>query len=136
MLTSVLIKWGLIALLSGGAVLFVYSKVSDYFLGVANTRQTLANERILRERAEVSLASEVAARVQADAHQEMLDSLRQEHQDAMNALRDKADKDKDVLIDRERLTRLSLAKPGLVEKLGNAATRKRFEEIEHHINSD
>ncbi len=91
----------------------------------------------MRVNAEVAATAE---RTRADLAEQQVDRL-EESIDAENerqevlvrelqAARDREDATTEVLADRERLERLTQAKPGLLERLARRATTRVWEEIE------
>ena len=117
---------GLLALILSG---WLYTAVKNHFIDAANTKQTLANEIIKRNRAEVSLAAMVETIALKEKHLADLVAIRDEAQQKIDLIRIKAEKDKEVLLDRERLDRVIAAKPQLVENLSNKATERVFQNL-------
>ncbi len=114
-----------LGLLYGG-----YKVVGNHFKGIQNLETTISNERDRANRAEVSLG---ALEMTVDLREQFaLDkaTIRADSQARIDAIRDETNKDKAVLTDRERITKLSVAKPKLMERMGNRATEKIFNDLE------
>ena len=134
-ITAKLAGYVVAGLLASGVLLKVYSVVENYFTGVSNTRIELANERIKRERSDTSLALLRATVELQDEHDLVIEELRFQYDQDVDQLRLDAEAQIMVLEDRERLARVTSAKPKLVEKLANRATKERFNELETIINN-
>ena len=134
-ITTKLAGYVVAGLLASGVLLKIYSVADNYFNEVGNTRTELANERIKRERADTSLALLQAAVELQDEHDLVIEELRFQYDQDVDQLRLDAEAQIMVLEDRERLARVTSAKPKLVEKLANRATKERFNELETIINN-
>jgi len=133
-LTGKVIGYALAGLLTLGVGLKLYSVVKNHFIDYRNTQTTLSNEMRLKERAISSYESLKLATELDKKHRTELEAIKSQHTAEIEELRVKAEREKDVLRDRERMTRLAIEKPGLVEKLVNRATKARFDELEIIIN--
>ncbi len=133
-----LLAFGIGKLLSGIAVsallVWGYSAVRNHFIEAENTRTQLSNMTIKYERERVSRESMEMVHAIEKTHDIEVAGLRAAATAEMAEIRKETQKHKDVLADRERLERLSKAKPGLLSKLGNKATKKRMEELENIYN--
>ena len=130
----------LIAYIIGGILTLgvgwkVYDVVRDYFINTKNTQQLLTNELIAHERTQGELLSIRTANLLYELHKEAIADLREEYEEEMTGIRNQAEFEKQVLIDRERLQRVSVAKPVLVAKLANRATEKVFNDLETIFNN-
>jgi len=98
----------------------------------------LVNGQIdMRVAAEVSATAERTRADLAEAERDRLENnieAERERQEVLTgelqAARDREDKTTEVLEDRERLNRLTQAKPGLLERLARRATTQVWEDIE------
>ena len=133
-LTGKVIGYALAGLLTLGVGLKLYSVVKNHFIDYRNTQTTLSNEMRLKERAISSYESLKLATELDKKHRTEMEAIKSQHTAEIEELRVKAEREKDVLRDRERMTRLAIEKPGLVEKLVNRATKARFDELEIIIN--
>ena len=133
-LTGKVIGYALAGLLTLGVGLKLYSVVKNHFIDYRNTQTTLSNEMRLKERAISSYESLKLATELDKKHRTEMEAIKSQHTAEIEELRVKAEREKDVLRDRERMTRLAIEKPGLVEKLVNRATKARFDELESIIN--
>jgi len=133
-LTGKVIGYALAGLLTLGVGLKLYSVVKNHFIDYRNTQTTLSNEMRLKERAISSYESLKLATELDKKHRTEMEAIKSQHTAEIEELRVKAEREKDVLRDRERMTRLAIEKPELVEKLVNRATKARFDELESIIN--
>ena len=123
--------------LIGVAVLaWAYDAARDYFIGAENTRTELANEKAKRVAAELSRDSAIEMMDYKEKQRDEIDRIRAVAQSEITRIRNETQKYKDVLTDRERLQRLTLAKPKLVERLANRATEKRIKDLEAIFNGN
>ena len=136
-----MMPWLLVGKLAGmaalaGLLLWGYTAARNHFISVDNLHVELSNERDRANRAEVSLGALQMTVDLREKHADELVTIRAESQARINAIREDTQKSKDVLEDRERLKQVTIAKPGLVEKLANKATRKVFDDLEAIYNTD
>lgn len=133
-MTGLLIKYGLVALLSTGVLWKAYSTYSDYKTDKANAVQTLANEVEMRRRAELERDSLIADNRIQEAIDEQVSIIREESQREMKRFTDEANQDKAVLEDRARLNKVSSGSQYLmVERRANAATEKVLNDLEEAL---
>lgn len=131
-----LIVYALGGLVLAGGSLWLYKTVQNHFISVDNLHTQISNERERAMRAEVSLgALEQTVQLRA-AHSKELTKIRAASQAKIDTIRATTDKQKEVLQDRDRLKRVTIAKPGLVEKLANRATKRVFNDLEAIYNSN
>jgi hypothetical protein len=135
-LTGKLIGYALAGLFAAGLLTAGYVKVRNYFVSQDNLRVELSNATARANRAEVSLKAELIANQLREQHVNAIREIRAETQQEIAEIRDKAELNKEVLEDRARLSRVALAKPELVQKLSNRATRRVFNELETIYNTD
>ena len=134
-ITSKLIGYTLLSVLGIAIALKAWNMLGNYFNEVENTRIELSNERIKRERADTSLALLRNTVELEDTHELAVKQIREEYQNEIFAIRTEAEQQIAVLEDRERFQKVVNAKPGLVEKLANKATKERFDELEIIFNN-
>ncbi len=129
-----LIGWALAAAMLSGGLLWAYRAVENHFIGVDNLRTQLFNvtQRANEEELARKLLEETN-KINA-AHDAYNEKNRIKHQDEIDSIYKKNQKDMKVLEDRDRFSRVTIAKPGLVQKLSNAATEKVFEDLENTFN--
>ena len=113
-----------------GLLWWGYDTVRDHFIEQENLRTQVSNLTLELEREKMSRESMQMLQAVQEMHNMEMTGLRKESTDRINEARTETQKHKDVLADRERLARVSKAKPGLLSKLGNRATEKRFESLE------
>lgn len=129
-----LIGWGVAGLMLTGMGLWAYRAVQNHFIGIDNIRVELGNERDRANRAEVSLGALEQTVALREQHALALTEIRAESQDKIDEIRDRSNKNKEVLEDKERLKRVAIAKPELVERMSNRATEKVFADLEDIFN--
>lgn len=134
-ITGKLIGYLLAGLLTAGLLWKGYDLAADYFNGVNNTRTELSNERIKRERADMSLAILRNTVLMEDQHEIVIEQLIKQFDKDIEKLRLESEEQIAVLNDRARLKRVTDAKPKLIEKLANNATKERFDELENIFNN-
>ena len=135
-ITGKLISYGIAGLAAVILSGWLYTAVRNYFINAENTRQELSNEIIRRTRAEDSLASIQDTIALKEAHLAELVQIRAEAQKKIDDIRVRTEKDKEVLMDRERLARVVGGKPELVETLSNKATERVFKNLADIYNSN
>lgn len=135
-LSMKLIGFAVMGLVLAGGSLWLYKTVQNHFIGVDNIRVQLSNERERAMRAEVSLGALEQTVALRAAHSKELIKIRADSQAKIDTIRATTDKQKEVLQDRDRLKRVTIAKPGLVEKLANRATKRVFNDLEAIYNSN
>jgi len=134
-LTAKLMTYGAIGIVSVVLSMWLYGAVKNHFNDINSLEEALANERIARNRVEVSLKAERETIALKEQHLKDLTAIRDAAQKQIDDIRTQAEKDKEVLYDRERFARVVEAKPELVEKLSNKATKRVFEELTTIINN-
>ena len=112
-----------------------YNMLGNHFVGVANLQQSLANERVEKERIQFKFSVLEATIEIEDAHRIVVEELRETYQAEMTVIREDSQKQKSVLADRERLNRLSKSNPSRLQRLGNRAGEARFNELEVIFNN-
>jgi hypothetical protein len=130
-----IVKWIVVILLATIFTWKGYNYMGDFFGQIADTKTKLSNERIKRERVDAELAVLRSTITLKEKHDAQIVALRKNYQDQMDALREEAAEQVKVLKDRERLERLTIAKPKLVERLANKATKDRLDELESVYNN-
>lgn len=133
-LSMKLIGFAVGGLVLAGGSLWLYKTVQNHFQSVANLQVQISNERERAYRAEVSLGALEQTVELREEHAKAVTAIRAESQTAIDTIRATTDKQKEVLQDKERLKRVTIAKPKLVEKLANRATGKVFENLESIYN--
>lgn len=130
--TGKLLGWAVGGILS--VVVLTWVKV--HFNGIENLNQQLTDTTISLEREKIKLQSlELTLKLKEEFNDEV-ERIRAESRHRIEMARQEAQKHKDILTDRERIIRLSRAKPDTMQRLGNAATEKRIKQLEDIINSD
>ena len=131
-----LIIYAVGGLILAGGLAWGYRAVQNHFVGVENLHTEISNERDRANRAEVSLGALEQTVELRRSHAKELTRIRAESQGKIDQIRETTDKQKEVLQDRDRLKRVTIAKPGLVEKLANRATKRVFNDLEAIYNSN
>lgn len=126
------IKW-----IAYGSVLLVALYLGKQVYDAFQDREQLLEERqqtVAQLLQDVTIA-EIEAKAAKDANKQLRESLaRIEQLQAENLavqaqIREEQREQKAVLEDQQRLTRLTKAKPGLIERLANKATQERHDEM-------
>jgi hypothetical protein len=133
-ITNKLIGYALGALLASGLLWKGYDLIRDNINAVEDAKMELTNERVRRERADVSLALLQNTVMLEDRHDIIVSELKSQFEADVARLRTENEDQIKVLVDRERLQRVTMAKPKLIEKMANKATQERFSELETIIN--
>ena len=129
-----LIGYALAAMIGIGGLYWAYNAVQNYFIGIDNLRVTLSNEVARANRAEVSLGALEQTVALREAHTKELVRVRAESQAEIDSIRESAEKSKEVLRDRDKLSRVASGNSVAVTRLTNKATDKVFNELECIIN--
>ncbi len=129
-LTAKLIMYAVIGLIGFGGLVWAYKAIGNHFIGIDNLQTQLSNTEARANRAEVSYGALQLTTKLRKEHSEALTIIRAESQGKIDTIRAETNKAKEVLEDTERLKRVTIAKPKLVEKLVNRASVKVFADLE------
>ncbi len=133
-LTAKLIMYAVIGLIGFGGLMWAYKAIGNHFIGIDNLQTQLSNTEARANRAEVSYGALQLTTKLREEHSRALTAIRSEHQGKIDTIRTDTNKSKEVLEDRERLSRVTTAKSGLVQSRANKATKRVFDGLESTFN--
>jgi len=134
-LTGKLIGMAVGSIIVIGIGLKVWNMIGNHFNAVENLQQSLANEKLEKERVTFQYEVLVATNEIEKDHEIAVEAIRESHQAEILEIRVESQEQKAVLEDRERLDRLTKLNPSRIERLANKATEARFNELEATFNN-